>query len=106
MAYDSHTFDFYANEYGIAIAISAGGNHAEPIARRLALCPQFLSRAAEKCDISAAKSTFECFLIHESDHQHCAVGVTLYDGRNQAAQFIEVKFDIHFVLLKSKKPAA
>src|SRR5262249_1681628 len=104
MAYQANTFDVYPNEQGIPIAIGARGNQAKPIAVRLPFCPQLLSRATEKCDITAAKSTFERFLIHESHHEHLAVGVALHDGGNQAAQFVEVKFGIHSILLKAKSP--
>jgi hypothetical protein len=105
VAYHAHALDFYTDQHGISIAIGTGGNEAEPIARGLPLCPQFLSRATEKCHITAAESTFERFLIHESDHQYLAVGVTLHDRGNQAAQFIEVKLGIHSILHeKAKSP--
>src|SRR5215470_7405980 len=106
MACQAPTFYLHTNEYGIAIAIAACGNEAESIARGLPLCPQFLSRSAKECDITTRQRTCEGFLIHESDHEHFAVAIALHYGRNQAAQFIEVNFAIHFVSPKSKKPAA
>jgi hypothetical protein len=56
--------------------------------------------------ISALERAVQGFTIHKPHHQYFAVSAVLHHGRQQTAQFVEIKFCIHFRFLspKTKSP--
>ena len=62
----------------------------EPVARRLALGPQRVARAAEEGHVAGRLGDRPRLFVHEADHQHFAARRVLHDRGNESVQFGEI----------------
>src|SRR4051812_35025470 len=102
MAHNSASFNFDAEQEGIAIAIGAGRDDPQPVARTLAFGPQPVSGPAVKRDVALRNRSRESVWVHESHHKDLAVRCVLDYGGNQPGQFAEIKLNIHTFSPKQK----
>src|SRR5687768_5551569 len=84
------TFAGDLQQHRVFVAVDADPLDAEAVARRLALGPQRIARAAEERGVAGLACSRVGLLVHEADHQHVAAGRVLYDSRNEAVEFAEI----------------
>jgi hypothetical protein len=107
MADKTIAFDVHAKQDGIAIAIGHSRDNSQKIAGRLALCPQFLSRARIESNAAGLHCPGAGFSIHEANHQDIACGIVLHYCWNQAIHFVKINLHLALVfrLAHKQKPA-
>ena len=107
MANHAFALDLNPAQNRVEVAIGGGGDHLQAVARSLTLRPKLVAGAAEEGYVAGLQSFFVGRAIHEAQHQDLAGCGVLYDGRRQAAHFVEIDFyrHLHHSFRKNKNPA-
>lgn len=74
----------------VIVAIQPDVNQVQVVARRFALGPQAVARAAPKSNLLCIYCLLISLFVHEPKHQHVFRYGVLDDGRHEASHFIEI----------------
>src|SRR5262245_28415257 len=80
------TETFHLHEHRVVVAVGEHFDDLQLVARRFAFHPQRVARAAEEGREAGLLREGQCFLVHESHHQHFGALGVLNDRRDQPVQ--------------------
>src|SRR5947209_6548262 len=73
------------------------------MARRFALQPELVARAAIEGGVSGFHGLAPGFFVHEAEHQHAAGCVILDHRWNETVEFLEIEFHMCFPKEKARR---